>query len=81
MKKGVSSILLFCLLSLLVTSGCAAKSGGANSSGNFRIGVLLPLSGANAHEGEVCKNAMQFAADKINSAGGIKSLGGEKLEI
>lgn len=109
MKKRVSSILLVCLLTIFMISGCGAKSdgaksdettpdtdqgssteqesgteqesAGADSGGSFRIGVLLPLSGANAHEGEVCRNAMQFAADKINDAGGIKSLGGKKLEL
>ncbi|MDD3611501.1 MAG: ABC transporter substrate-binding protein [Eubacteriales bacterium] len=47
----------------------------------FKVGAILPLSGTNAHEGEVCQNAMEFAKDKINEAGGIKSMNGMKLEI
>lgn len=53
----------------------------ATATDSFRVGVVLPLSGANAHEGELSKNGMEFAVDKINSAGGIKSLGGMRLEL
>ncbi|MDD2427013.1 MAG: ABC transporter substrate-binding protein [Eubacteriales bacterium] len=53
----------------------------AENGDTFKVGAILPLSGANAHEGEVCQNAMEFAKDKINEAGGIAALGGMKLEI
>ncbi|NLC25745.1 MAG: ABC transporter substrate-binding protein [Fastidiosipila sp.] len=53
----------------------------AGDNDTFKIGAILPLSGANAHEGEVCQNAMEFAVNKINEAGGIKSLNGMKLQI
>jgi len=46
-----------------------------------RIGNIIPLSGPSASVGEQGKNAREMALEEINSAGGIKSLGGAKLEL
>ena len=46
-----------------------------------RIGNIIPLSGPSASVGEQGKNAREMAVEEINSAGGIKSLGGAKLEL
>src|SRR5512134_168425 len=43
------------------------------------IGVLYPTSGAQARFGQMCVNAVRLAVDEVNAAGGIKSLGGAKL--
>lgn len=43
------------------------------------IGVLYPTSGSQARFGQMCVNAVRLAVDEINAAGGIKSLGGAKL--
>jgi branched-chain amino acid transport system substrate-binding protein len=48
---------------------------------NVKIGIMLPLSGSLAKLGESSKWAQQFAVDEVNSEGGIKSLGGAKLEL
>ncbi|WP_419897170.1 ABC transporter substrate-binding protein [Roseomonas sp. USHLN139] len=45
------------------------------------IGVVMPLSGANAQFGINARNGVQFVADQINAAGGIKALGGAKIEL
>jgi len=45
------------------------------------IGVILPLSGANAQFGINCRNGIEFVADAINAAGGIKALGGAKINL
>jgi branched-chain amino acid transport system substrate-binding protein len=45
------------------------------------IGVLLPLSGGTATIGNQTKMGAEIAAEQINSAGGIKSLGGAKLKL
>jgi branched-chain amino acid transport system substrate-binding protein len=47
----------------------------------IRIGVIEPFSGADAKYGELVKPAFQYAVDQVNKAGGIKSLGGAKLEL
>jgi branched-chain amino acid transport system substrate-binding protein len=45
------------------------------------IGVIQPLSGANAQFGINCRNGIEFVADLINAAGGIKALGGAKINL
>ena len=45
------------------------------------IGVIQPLSGANAQSGVNCRNGIELVADAINAAGGIKALGGAKINL
>ena len=45
------------------------------------IGVIQPLSGANAQSGINCRNGIELVADAINAAGGIKAVGGAKMNL
>ncbi|WP_240933383.1 ABC transporter substrate-binding protein [Diaphorobacter sp. HDW4B] len=45
------------------------------------IGVILPLSGANAQFGINSRQGLELVADEINAAGGIASLGGAKIKL
>ena len=45
------------------------------------IGVIQPLSGANAQFGINCRNGIELVADDINAAGGIKALGGARINL
>ncbi len=54
---------------------------GGKSSGPIKIGTLHPLSGASAADGKQLENGAKLAVEAINSAGGVKALGGAKLEI
>ena len=45
-----------------------------------KVGVLHPVTGALAYSGQQCRLGAQMAIEDINAAGGIKSLGGAKLE-
>lgn len=45
------------------------------------VGVILPLSGANAQFGINSRQGIELVADEINAAGGIKSLGGAKIKL
>lgn len=47
----------------------------------IKIGGLYPLTGAYAAFGEGDKRAIDLALEEINAAGGVKSLGGAKIEI
>jgi branched-chain amino acid transport system substrate-binding protein len=47
----------------------------------FKIGVIHPVTGPLAEPGQACRLGAQMAADAINAAGGIKALGGMKLEL
>ena len=46
-----------------------------------RIGNIIPLSGPSATVGKQGKQAREMAVEEINAGGGIKSLGGAKLEL
>lgn len=45
------------------------------------VGVILPLSGANAQFGLNSRNGIELVAEEINAAGGIKSMGGAKINL
>jgi len=56
------------------------RSGFAQST-VVNIGVIQPLSGANAQFGINSRNGIELVADEINAAGGIKALGGAKINL
>ncbi len=45
------------------------------------VGVILPLSGANAQFGISSRQGIELVADEINASGGLKGLGGAKLNL
>jgi branched-chain amino acid transport system substrate-binding protein len=45
-----------------------------------RVGVLHPVTGALAYSGAQCREGALMAIEDINKAGGIKSLGGARIE-
>jgi branched-chain amino acid transport system substrate-binding protein len=45
------------------------------------VGVIMPLSGANAQFGVNARNGIELVADEINTAGGIAELGGAKINL
>lgn len=47
----------------------------------IKIGILQPVTGALAQDGEYGKLGAELALAEINAASGIKSLGGAKLEM
>jgi branched-chain amino acid transport system substrate-binding protein len=46
-----------------------------------KIGILQPVTGALAQDGEYGRLGAEIALNEINAAGGIKSLGGAKLQM
>jgi branched-chain amino acid transport system substrate-binding protein len=84
MRHGFTKKLLVVVGLAAATAGCGSSStgsGGGNSVAQVKIGVLMPLSGPAADYGSKLRESAQFAADEINSAGGIKSLGGAKIVL
>jgi branched-chain amino acid transport system substrate-binding protein len=45
------------------------------------IGALYPVTGSFAQIGQACVNAAKLAVEMVNEAGGVKSLGGTKLNL
>jgi branched-chain amino acid transport system substrate-binding protein len=48
---------------------------------SVNIGGLYPVTGSFAQIGQACVNAAKLAVEMVNNAGGIKSLGGAKLNL
>lgn len=71
---------LFVLVAALavVVAGCGS-SGGDNSKGPVKLGVILEMSGAAGVYGPPSKQSAELAAQEINAQGGV--LNGRKLEI
>lgn len=67
------------LASLSFVAGLAGAP--AHAADTVKIGVLLPLTGAVADIGNNSRQGMVWAADEINENGGIKALGGARIEL
>jgi branched-chain amino acid transport system substrate-binding protein len=48
---------------------------------DVKIAIIVPLSGPWARQGTLVKFGAETAVDEINAAGGVKALGGAKLEL
>jgi branched-chain amino acid transport system substrate-binding protein len=66
--------LLYTLLLLSLASGAKAQE-------PVKLGLIVPLSGPWARQGEVMRVGAEMAIDHINAAGGIQSLGGREVEL
>ena len=60
----------------------AAMAGvAAGQTKDVEVGLIAPMSGPWARQGQVMKSAAELAIATINAQGGIKSLGGAKLKL
>jgi len=64
----------------LITAPFVIRSSSAQPAA-INIGVVVPLSGANAQFGVNSRNGIELVVDEINAAGGIKALGGAKINL
>ena len=80
MHKPVHSCRQFITQSAAAASTLAFPLVGGAQSKPIKIGVLHPVTGALAYSGQQCRMGAMLALEDINKAGGIKSLGGAKLE-
>ena len=78
MRHGMLRIAIVLGLVGLATMSNPAPAGAADE---VRIGVVSPMTGPTAKFGQAQKNALSMAADDVNAAGGIKSLGGAKIRL
>jgi branched-chain amino acid transport system substrate-binding protein len=74
-----SSVLAF--LGLVCVAMVVTFAGPATSAKDVVIGIVLPLSGPYALNGQHGLWGAQLAVDQINAAGGIKALGGARLKL
>lgn len=68
---------------LLVACGDDGNESGGTGTNveNVRIGVILPLTGSTAQNGNNSRKGIELAAELINEAGGIESMGGAKIKL
>jgi branched-chain amino acid transport system substrate-binding protein len=66
--------------SAVAASALAFPLVGGAQPATIKVGVLHPVTGALAYSGQQCRLGALMAIEDINKAGGIKSMGGAKLE-
>lgn len=86
MRKIWTTVALASAVSLSAAACGGSAPGGATGSGGgggdtIKIGTLHPISGASAADGQQLENGAKLAVEAINASGGIKALGGKKLEL
>jgi len=85
-NRSLPRLILTIAAGLSLTGCAAAGTGGAGQAtakagADIQIGVIMPLTGANAQFGTNALHGTELAADQVNKAGGIKSMGGAKIKI
>jgi len=71
----LAAIVLIAGTLLVINRGCDSKS---KDSEVVKIGALLSLTGDNAQQGNLAKNGILVAVEKVNKEGGIN---GKKIEL
>jgi len=51
-----------------------------SQGGPLKVGVLHPVTGPLAYSGNLSRLGAKLAIDEINAGGGLKALGGAKIE-
>lgn len=60
---------------LMLTSACGASgSDSGSSTGDYKFGVMIPLTGPAAPIGETLKRGVDIAVTEINAAGGVDGM-------
>jgi branched-chain amino acid transport system substrate-binding protein len=78
-RAGVS-VALAASLSLALAA-CGGGDGDDQDVEEVHIGVVLPLSGPTAQNGQNSQRGLELARDLINEAGGIESMGGAQIVL
>lgn len=68
-------------IGLVLALALAAAVNAAAQTKDVEVGLIAPMSGPYARQGQVMKMAADMAIETINQQGGIKSLGGAKLKL
>ena len=68
-------------LTMAAASGAFMGSVNAQAGRTIKIGTVVPLSGPFAAIGQNIKAGADMAIEDVNASGGIKALGGAKLEL
>jgi branched-chain amino acid transport system substrate-binding protein len=80
-QRGRSSRSLVAAVALCLLSPAWSPGPAAAADAPLKIGVLLPLSGRYASAGQSNKRGIDLVIDAVNKSGGIKALGGARLQL
>ncbi|MGB6587637.1 MAG: ABC transporter substrate-binding protein, partial [Pseudolabrys sp.] len=69
------------LLAIGLGAGIGNYTPAAAQTTEVKIGLIAPMSGPWARQGELMLKGANLAIDDINTQGGIKSLGGAKVKL
>jgi branched-chain amino acid transport system substrate-binding protein len=81
MRFHIRPIVAGTLLLAAAVMAVAGVPAQAQSPGEVKVGLLVPLSGLYARPGAVMRMGAEMAVERINAAGGVKALGGAKLKL
>jgi branched-chain amino acid transport system substrate-binding protein len=70
----------FMTQSAAAASALAFPMVGGAQPASIKVGVLHPVTGALAYSGQQCRLGAMLAIEDINKGGGIKAMGGAKIE-
>ena len=69
------------LAAVLSAGSLFAAAAPAAAQTEVKVGLIAPMSGPWARQGDLMLKGANLAIDDINKAGGIKSMGGAKLKL
>ena len=82
MRKGRKRFALLAMLALgALCAGLSISDPAEAQTKDVKIALIVPLSGPWARQGVLEREGAEMAVAQINAAGGIKSLGGAKLQL
>jgi branched-chain amino acid transport system substrate-binding protein len=81
MNEALTRTLCKAMLRLCAVLIAATSLHAAAQTREVEVGLIAPMSGPWARQGQVMKLAADLAIETINAQGGIKSMGGAKLKL
>ncbi len=81
MRYRMSGVVPIFLAMVMISSLFACPSQALAAANTVKLALFGPMSGAGADQGAMMRAGVELAISDINAAGGIKSLGGAKLEL
>jgi branched-chain amino acid transport system substrate-binding protein len=72
---------MLCRRTLLALPLALGVCGAAHAQSEVKVGVIAPMSGPWARQGDLMLKGANLAIEHINAAGGIKALNGAKLKL
>jgi branched-chain amino acid transport system substrate-binding protein len=69
------------LLPLALGLGLGTAAPALTQPAEVKVGLIAPMSGPWARQGDLMQQGAMLAIDRINATGGIKSLGGAKMRL